>query len=352
VSALLLLIPTVAAAFLLEPGSSYGTLIVLALLAGFGGGNFASSMTNINAFYPQRLKGAALGLNAGGGNIGVATVQLVALAVLATAGKGHPRVILDVYIPLIVLAALAAALFMDNLAHVQNDKRAMRDVSRDPHTWAISLLYIGTFGTFIGFGFAFGQVLQNQFPTHFYATGKHVVDPVKIAYLTFLGPLVGSLVRPIGGWLADRIGGAKTTFWNFVAMAIGAAVVLIASRNHSLPLFFFGFVALFVFSGIGNGSVYKMIPAIFRAKAAREESADRSAEDTERQIRRLSSGLIGIAGAIGAAGGALVNIAFRESFLNYKTGDGAYIGFIAFYAVCFVVTWAVYLRRGPRALNV
>ena len=106
VSALLLLIPTVTAAVLLKPGISYGTLLVLAALAGVGGGNFASSMANINSFFPQRRKGWALGLNAGGGNIGVAVVQLVGLAVLATAGKGHPRVMLAVYIPLIVLAAL------------------------------------------------------------------------------------------------------------------------------------------------------------------------------------------------------------------------------------------------------
>src|SRR6266498_3940336 len=207
VSAMLLLVPTITAAFMFHPGTTFATLLVLSALAGAGGGNFASSMANINSFYPQRLKGSALGLNAGGGNLGVAAVQLVGLAVLATAGKEHPRVLLSVYIPLIVLAALGAVFFMDNIAHVRNEKRAMREVCRDPHTWIISFLYIGTFGSFIGYGFAFGQVLQNQFPSHFWASGlvkgKHVVDPVQVAYLTFLGPLVGSLIRPVGGWLAD-----------------------------------------------------------------------------------------------------------------------------------------------------
>src|SRR5581483_10715192 len=117
-----------------------------------------------------------------------------------------------VYVPLIVVAAALAAVFMDNIAHVRNEQRALRDAAREPHTWVMSVLYVGTFGSFIGYSFAFGQVLQNQFGAHFLSDGK--VDPVRIAYLTFLGPLVGSLIRPVGGWLADRVGGAVTTFWN------------------------------------------------------------------------------------------------------------------------------------------
>jgi NNP family nitrate/nitrite transporter-like MFS transporter len=331
VSALALLVPTVAAAVLLKPGISFTTLLVLAALAGVGGGNFASSMANINSFYPQRLKGWALGLNAGGGNIGVAVAQLAGLLVLATAGKAHPRVLLGIYIPLIVLAALVSALLMDNLGDVRNEKRAMRDASRDPHTWILSLLYIGAFGSFIGYGFAFGQVLLNQFGAHFLTAGK--VDPVKIAYLTFLGPLVGSLIRPVGGWLADRVGGARTTAWNFAAMAVAGGVVLAASRQQSLGLFYVGFIALFVLSGVGNGSIYKMIPAVFRARAA-----------TGPEARRLANAVIGIAGAVGAFGGVLVNVAFRQSFLAYSTGDAAYLAFIAFYLGCVALTWAVYLR--------
>jgi MFS transporter, NNP family, nitrate/nitrite transporter len=332
ISAALLLVPAVLAAILIKPGVSYGTLLVIAAVAGVGGGNFASSMANINAFYPARLKGWALGVNAGGGNLGVAVVQLAGLAILATAGKDHPRLVAGVYIPFIVLAALGAALGMDNLAGLRNDKHAMRDVTRDAHTWIMSLLYIGTFGSFIGYGFAFGQVLQVQFASDF-------DTPIKAAYLTFLGPLLGSLIRPVGGWAADRLGGATVTFWNFIAMALGAAVVLLASVQRSLPLFIAGFVALFVLSGIGNGSTYKMIPAIFRAK-----------EPADDEARRLSGALIGIAGSVGAFGGVLVNLAFRQSFLTYESGNGAYITFIAFYVLCCAVTWVVYLRPSPRRL--
>jgi NNP family nitrate/nitrite transporter-like MFS transporter len=322
-SAVLLLAPSLGIAILVQPGVSYTTLMVLAAIAGVGGGNFASSMANINAFYPEHRKGWALGINAGGGNIGVAAVQLVGLAVLATAGAEHPRLVAGVYVPLIVLGALLAWFTMDNLASARNDRRGLRDVLTKGHTWTISLLYIGTFGSFIGFGFAFGQVLQIQF----------ALTPVRAAYLTFLGPLVGSLLRPVGGSLADRLGGARVTLWTFVAMAVSASVVLVASGLHSLPLFVTGFIALFAFSGIGNGSTYKMIPAIFRATTP-----------TLAEARRLSSALIGFAGAIGALGGVLVNVAFRQSFLTTGAGDAAYISFIILYGICVVVTWFGYVR--------
>jgi NNP family nitrate/nitrite transporter-like MFS transporter len=334
VSATLLLIPLIATLFVLEPGVSLRTLMIVGALAGVGGGNFASSMTNINAFYPDRLKGRALGLNAGGGNLGVAAVQLVALAVLATAGKTHPKTLVAIYLPLVVIAAVLAWAAMDNLSHMRNDKRGMRDVAKDKHTWVMSLLYIGTFGSFIGFGFAFGQVLQVQFKSDF-------PTPLDAAYLTFIGPLVGSLIRPVGGWLADHLGGARVTLVNFVLMAGAASIVLAASKQHSLPLYLVGFISLFVFSGLGNGSTYKMIPAIFR-----------STRSTFDEARRMSGALIGLAGAIGAFGGVMVNIAFRESFLHSGKADNAYIGFIAFYGLCVLVTWAVYLRPGHKLAGV
>ncbi|HEX4822287.1 MAG TPA: nitrate/nitrite transporter [Acidimicrobiales bacterium] len=343
VSSSLLLLPCIAALFVFQPGVSFSTMLLVAALAGVGGGNFSSSMSNIDSFYPQHRKGWALGLNAGGGNLGVAVVQLMGLLVLATAGSQHPRLLLAIYIPLVVLATFFATRYMDNLAHTTNEKRAMRDVCRDGHTWVMSFLYIGTFGSFIGFGFAFGQVLLVQF--------KGTFDtPVKAAYLTFLGPLLGSLIRPIGGRLADRFSGSIVTLCTFAAMAASAGVVLYASKTASLALFIAGFVALFVFSGIGNGSTYKMIPAIFSAKArfAIEEGADPFAED--RAARRLSRALIGIAGAVGAFGGVLVNLAFRQSFLSTHNGDAAYLGFICFYVSCLVVTWGVYRRPGRRRL--
>ncbi len=335
ISAVLLLLPTVLTAIVLHPGTSLGTFVLMAALGGVGGGNFASSMANINTFYPERHKGWALGLNAGGGNLGVAVIQLVGLLVIGTAGATAPRLVLYIYLPLIVLAATCAALFMDNLSSVRGDTKAMREVVRYGHTWVMSLLYVGTFGSFIGYSFAFGLVLQNQF-------GR---TPLQAAAVTFLGPLLGSLSRPIGGWLSDRIGGGRVTFATFGAMALATVVLVVASSTDSLATFTAAFIVLFVLTGIGNGSTYKMIPAIFqvKARAAIQAGADEAAE--LRNARRLSGALIGLAGAIGALGGLFINLAFRQSFASTHSGVPAFVGFLVFYAVCVGVTWFGYLRK-------
>ncbi|RNL71330.1 NarK/NasA family nitrate transporter [Streptomyces sp. I6] len=334
-SALMLLLPTGAAFAVMEPGTSYGTFLAVAALTGVGGGNFASSMTNINSFFPLRRKGWALGLNAGGGNIGVPVVQLVGLLVIGLAGAAQPRIVLGVYIPLIVLSALCAALFMDNLAPVKNDTGAAKEAAGDPHTWIMSFLYIGTFGSFIGYSFAFGLVLQTQF-------GR---TPLQAASLTFIGPLLGSLIRPVGGSLADRFGGARITLWTFAAMAAATVAVILASVSESLPVFLAGFIALFILSGLGNGSTYKMIPGIFQAKAL---AGGMTGEAAEAYGRRLSGASMGLIGAVGALGGLAINLAFRQSFLTAGTGTGAFVAFLVCYAVCCAVTWAVYLRKPAR----
>ncbi|MFF5855543.1 nitrate/nitrite transporter [Streptomyces sp. NPDC012751] len=335
-SAGLLLVPTIAAFLVMEPGTSFTTFLLVGLLAGIGGGNFASSMTNINAFFPLREKGWALGLNAGGGNIGVPVIQLVALWVIGAGGG--PRVLLGIYIPLIVVAAVCAALFMDNLASVRTDTGAAVDAAKDAHTWIMALLYVGTFGSFIGYSFAFGQVLTNQF-------GR---TPLQAAYLTFIGPLLGSLVRPVGGRLADRFGGARITLWNYVGMAVATAALIAAGLRGSLPPFVTVFVVLFMLSGLGNGSTYKMIPGIFQAKAL---ARGLEGEAAVAHGRRLSGAAMGLIGAVGALGGVGINLAFRQSFLAYGSGTGAFVAFLAFYGVCFAVTWAVYVRRPARRVT-
>ncbi|MGL4306241.1 MAG: MFS transporter, partial [Mycobacteriaceae bacterium] len=230
-SALVLFVPTVLTLyFMSEPSTSYTTFLIVAAFAGLGGGNFASSMTNINAFYPQRLKGWALGLNAGGGNIGVPVIQLIGLLVISMMGNRSPHIVCAIYLVLIAVAAVGAALFMDNLGNQKTNARSMIDILKFSDSWIIAFLYIGTFGSFIGFSFAFGQVLQINFLAGL-ADGGPVTPAMQAkaslhaAQIAFIGPLLGSIARPLGGLLADRIGGGKITLYSFIAMTAAAGIL-------------------------------------------------------------------------------------------------------------------------------
>ncbi|MFE9562503.1 MFS transporter [Streptomyces sp. NPDC006487] len=333
-----LLVPCALAAYFVQrPGTPLWVFLLIGGLAGVGGGNFASSMTNITGFYPLRHQGWALGLNAGGGNLGVAFVQLLGLLVIATAGSTHPSYVAAVYLPLIGCVALLAAVKMDNLATLRTAPGALREAAAHPHTWWISLLYIGTFGSFIGYGFAFGLVLQSQFDS----------TALEAASATFLGPLLGSLSRPLGGRLADRYGGARVTLWNFLGMTIGTAVLLVASLQGSFALFIAAFTVLFVLTGLGNGSTYKMIPAVHAAEAERAVAAGHDAEAAFTRSRRRSGAVIGIAGAVGALGGVAINLAFRTAYGSWGTGTAAFAVFLGYYGLCMLLVWAVYLRPRP-----
>ncbi len=334
-SALVLLIPTVGTMVLLaNPGLPLWPYLACAALAGFGGGNFASSMTNINAFYPQRLKGWALGLNAGGGNIGVPAIQLVGLLVIATAGNRQPYWVCAVYLVALAVAGIGAALYMDNLEQHKIDFTAMKNILRERDTWVISLLYIGTFGSFIGFAFAFGQILQINFAARGQSPAEASLHAAQIA---FVGPLLGSLARVYGGKLADRTGGGRVTLAVFAGMILAAGVLVTvstlddgspgAATAATLIGYIVGFIALFLLSGIGNGSVYKMIPSIFEA---RSRSLDAGPEQRAAWSRAMSGALIGFAGAIGALGGVGINLALRQSYLSSGSATAGFWVFAVF----------------------
>ncbi|MGB3324202.1 MAG: nitrate/nitrite transporter [Mycolicibacterium fortuitum] len=349
-SAFVLLIPTVGTMLLLaNPGLPLWPYLLCAALAGFGGGNFASSMTNINAFYPQRLKGWALGLNAGGGNIGVPMIQLVGLLVIATAGNRAPYWVCAVYLVALAVAGIGAALYMDNLDQHKIDLGAMKAILAERDTWVISLLYIGTFGSFIGFAFAFGQVLQINFAAGGQAAAQASLHAAQIA---FIGPLLGSLSRVYGGKLADRIGGGRVTLAVFGGMILAAGLLVAISMtdDHTAGAanglmmvgYVIGFIALFLLSGLGNGSVYKMIPSIFEA---RSHSLQVSEQERQRWSLSMSGALIGFAGAIGALGGVGINLALRQSYLSSGSATTAFWIFLAFYLVASACTWFRYVRR-------
>ncbi|MFV0533565.1 MAG: MFS transporter [Cumulibacter sp.] len=325
ISALLLIIPAGALAWVVSnPDTPFGVLLLVAALAGFGGGNFASSMANISFFYPETEKGKALGLNAAGGNVGTAAVQFaVPLIIVSGAGIALERAGL-IFIPLSLLAAVLAWKFMHNVADASSDSRSFHAALRHRHTWILSIIYIGTFGSFIGYAGAFPTLLAGEFAE---------ID----LSIAFLGALVGSVARPIGGVLGDRFGGAIVTVVSFAAMILGAIGVIVGLNAHSFGLFFASFLWLFVFTGIGNGSIYRMIPAIFRATARGADAAS---------TKRIAAACIGIAGAIGAFGGFLIPRTFALSTSATGGIEAALWVFIGVYLAMGALTWIVYCRKG------
>ncbi len=349
-SAIVLLIPTgLVMMLMMNPGKfGFGWFLFVAALCGLGGGNFASSMTNINAFFPQRLKGWALGLNAGGGNIGVPVVQLIGLLVIwLTTDK--PEIVCAVYLVALVFAGIGAAIYMDNLDHQTSSYKSMVETLKYRDTWLISLLYIGTFGSFIGFSFAFSQVLQISFKSS--GAGNPTLAAAQIAWI---GPLLGSLARPVGGKLADRFGGGKITLACFGAMIASAAILVIAGMaadghvKHKIETpqligFIVGFILLFLISGIANGSVYKIIPTVFEHKARNMTGLNAMGKVV--WSRKMSGALIGIAGAVGALGGVGINLVLRSSYKSNQSATAAFWVFLIFYVVAAVITWYFYARR-------
>jgi NNP family nitrate/nitrite transporter-like MFS transporter len=371
-SAALLLIPTLGFAYAVQrPDTPYWLFCLIAATAGLGGGNFASSMANINFFYPAAKKGAALGLNAAGGNFGVALIQFFLPVIIGGAGMfgvvkaSESGIDLEraawVYAGLAIVATLAAYFFMDNLGTAKSAPREQLQVVRKRQTWIMAFLYIGTFGSFIGYSAAMPLLIK---------LNSWVPEPAPLgtgiyfAYFAFLGALVGSATRPFGGWLADRFGGARVTLGAFGAMVGFTLCVLwtlmqltpnptadptIASANQSwFPWFLAFFLCVFAATGIGNGSTYKMIPAIWRTEAERattpgtpERSAALLAGTTQ------ASAAIGFIGAVGAIGGFLIPMAFSAPWVEdpMSAAKGAFVVFTCFYVVCATVTWFVYLRR-------
>ncbi|WP_182525440.1 MFS transporter [Nocardioides dongkuii] len=372
VSAALLLVPTLGFAVAVQdPGTPYWVFCLIAATAGLGGGNFASSMANINFFYPSDKKGAALGLNAAGGNFGVSLIQLFLPVIVggagifgmvkASDGGIHLERAAYVYAGLAVVATLAAYLFMDNLSSARSRPREQLQVVREPQTWVMAFLYLGTFGSFIGYSAAMPLLIKLNF---------WVPDPAPLgtgiyfAYFAFLGALVGSATRPLGGWLADRYGGARVTLAAFGGMIVFTLAVLwtltqltpnpgaspaVAEDNQSwFPWFLAFFLCVFASTGIGNGSTYKMIPAIFRTRAERASTPGTAERATALGVAtKQASAAIGVIGAVGAVGGFLIPIAFSSPWVEQpmEATKGAFVVFTGFYLLCAAVTWFVFLRR-------
>jgi NNP family nitrate/nitrite transporter-like MFS transporter len=332
VSASLLFIPTMLLAVVVPSGWLAGqgsdvqfwVLLACAATAGLGGGNFSSSMANISFFYPEKRKGFALGLNAAGGNLGVAAAQLLvplaiiigvpAAAVKLPKHEVHLAYAGLMWMPLIAIGVICAWLYMDSLTQAKADKRSYVAALRYRDTWIMSLLYIGTFGSFIGFSFALPLVIKTTFPEFL---AGHPFIATYLAGLGFVGALIGSLARPLGGWLSDKVGGARITLGVFMGMALFTAAAIIGVQDRSFPLFFASYMVIFLLAGMGNGSTYKMIPSIFAALGrTHADDAGIDRRETAAEFKRRAAAVIGVAGAIGAFGGFLIQVVLRQANLG------------------------------------
>ncbi len=345
-----LMIPAVGIGYAVQnPATPYWIFLGLALLCGLGGGNFASSMSNISFFFPKAEKGNALALNAGLGNLGVSVVQFV-VPMIITAGVfgwlggdpqtvraagGETRLWLQnagfIWTPFIALSAFAAWFGMNDIAAAKASFADQAVIFQRRHNWIMCWLYTGTFGSFIGYSAAFPLLAKTQFPD---------IDALKYA---FLGPLVGALSRSFTGWVSDKWGGARVTLWVFVLMAVGAAGVVYFLGERNFAGFFAMFLLLFFATGVGNASTFQMIPAIMRTDMDRLMPAA-TAEARRVQAEKEGAAIIGFTSAIAAFGAFFIPKSFGTSIAMSGSAAPALYGFIAFYLSCIAVTWFFYTR--------
>lgn len=414
VTTLLLLIPAIGVGFALQDvNTSYMTFAIFAALSGFGGGNFSSSMSNISFFFPKRMQGTSLGLNAGIGNLGVGVMQktipwIIGFSLFGAIGADGSRIVDEalaglqnaawVWVPVLSLATVAAFIGMNNVItgtpklpstlqgigktlymialgligamigaylliglHVNmwivlpvvvvitlalmkfatpGDIKANLTkqfaIFNNKHTWIMTIIYTMTFGSFIGFSAAFPKLSQDIF-VYTDTTDPSFINPNAPNFLmwVFLGPVIGALIRPVGGWLSDKINsGAKVTAVSTIFQILATLAVayfVIQARNSETPEtywwpFFASFMVLFLTTGISNGSTFRSIPYIFNKEQA--------------------GPVLGWTAAIAAYGAFIIPKVFGQQ-IKSGTPEYALYGFAIYYFVCLALNWWFY--QGPKA---
>ena len=344
-----LLLPALGIGYAVQnPETPYALFLVLALLCGLGGGNFASSMAHISFFFPKARKGNALAINAGLGNLGVSLMQFLVPVVItagifgALGGQGQLTTSGDllfiqnagfIWVPFILISAVAAWFGMNDLATAKASFAEQAVIFKRRHNWIMCLLYTGTFGSFIGFSAGFPLLAQSQFPE------------VNVLAFAFLGPLISAVARAGTGWISDRFGGARVTLAVFAVMALAAFGVIWFLQAGSWWGFFAMFMLVFFATGVGNASTFQMVPVIMRKEVARlMPGLDGDAR--LRQSEKESAAIIGFTSAVGAYGAFFIPKAFGSSIAITGTPVGALYLFIAFYLLCMAITWLCYVRKG------
>lgn len=352
-----LLIPAIGIGMAVQnPATPYYVFLILALLCGFGGGNFASSMANISFFFPKKKKGMALGLNAGIGNLGVSVVQfvvpmVVAASVFGDLGGGAQTWVKGaetkqmwlqnsgfIWVPLILLCAIAAWFGMNDIASAKASLKNQVVIFKRKHNWIMCWLYLGTFGSFIGYSAGFALLTKTLFPE---------VNPLTYA---FLGPLVGSLARVAGGFLSDRFGGGRVTLATFLVMlaAVGGVLYFLAHKADAGAFhgFLIMFLVLFAGTGVGNASTFQMIPQIFSTLKRRESAGrDIAPEDVINEAATEAATVLGFSSAVAAYGAFFIPRSFGTSIALTGGAEAALYLFMAFYVTCLFATWWWYVRK-------
>lgn len=314
-----------------DPTTSYETFFIYVALLGIAGANFSSSMANIGHFFPRAKRGTALGINAGIGNLGVSIIFLMAPIVMGMTIfaplVGEPQTMSDgsiiflqntCYVGIIqILITLGLIVkYMDNLPLPKQSPASMMSIFTNKHTWLMTWIYTCGFGSFIGFSVALSLLVNKEFPE------------VPFAYGAFLGPFIGAGIRPVGGWLADKINsGTKITMLSLIGMFFAAIVIMVGITSHNFLIFFAAFLFLFFMTGFETGASFRMIPYIF--------------------TDGMQSSLVtGFTAAMGAYGAFFIPKVFGWAYSTYQSVMPAFYIILAFIAVTIVITYWFYARKG------
>lgn len=335
-STLLFLFPLVGWGIAVQnPDTPYVTLLLLAIMAGIGGGVFSGFMPSTSYFFPKSKQGTALGVQAGIGNFGVSIVQFVTPWVVGFSLIGAAQVFTNadtgatkevwyqnaawVWVPFVLVATVLAWSLLRSVPVQARGLRQQTDIFANKHTWIMTLLYIITFGTFSGLAASFGLLIKQLYGSAVF--GAEGVSPAQYA---FYGALVGSAARVLAGPVADRVGGARVTLVSALGISASAAYTsfqLSPASASEFPKFFWGMIAIFFFTGVGNASTFKQMPMIFPPRQA--------------------GGVIGWTAAIAAFGPFVFGLMFATGYTMALYWLGVVVSLIG-----AVMCWHFYAKPG------